>query len=187
MPKFEVVDQLNHEGRMLGPGEPVDLPLNVAGDPAVRGHLKPLDEEAKLAMTILPGDVGVGLQGNVFRAGAPLALHEMDQQDNQLRAEQAMYQKRLDAIDTMLKANSERRTQLQQQAQQAPARQGVPAGPSAAPANVQGTTTAPVVGGSANPVPQPPPNVAAQPEPMPDDRPMAPRPGEEIRGESKGR
>jgi hypothetical protein len=185
MPKFEVVDQLNHEGRMLGPGEPVDLPLNVAGDPAVRGHLKPLDEEAKLAMTVLPGDAGVGLQGNVFRAGAPLALHELDQQDNQLHAEKAMFEKRLAAIDGMLKANSERRRTLQQQGQQAQQqpRPGAPAGPSAAPANVQGTTTAPVVGGAANPVPQPPPNTAAQP--MQDDQ-ARPLRGEEIKGESKG-
>lgn len=125
MPKYIVIDRLNHGGEMLGPGAEVDLPLNVAGDSAVRGHIKATDDEGQLAFTSLAPD------GNVLRAGAPLAEHEMLAEDTQLQAERVMFQKRIDAIDAKVADNAKRRELLRQPA--ASADTGAPAGPDAGP------------------------------------------------------
>jgi hypothetical protein len=130
MPKFRVTDSLNHAGQMLGPGAEVDLPLNVAGDPAVRGHIEATDDEGKLAFTSLPTTTD-----NRLMAGAPHAEHEVLEQQTQLQSERQMFQSRIETIDKMLAANNQRLKELREgpKGPQGPADAGAPQGPQVAP------------------------------------------------------
>lgn len=127
MPKYIVIDQLNHGGVLLGPNAEVDLPLNVAGDSAVRGHIKATDAEGELAFTSLTDPLAAG----VLRAGAPLAEHEMAAEDAQLQSERVMFEQRIKAIDLKLADNATRRELLRKPAPAVVADAGAPAGPAA--------------------------------------------------------
>lgn len=131
MPRFIVIDFLNHEGEIKGPGTEVELPVQVAAHPNVRGHITPAPGDESAEVALLPERDGA-LGRNVLRAGAPLREHELIGQRELVIAEQRLYQTRLAGVEADLKAIDDELTRLRTPA--APA--GGPVAPAAAAPSV---------------------------------------------------